>query len=131
MFIGMGMGVPIFSIVFGFFIGWFLAYKMSLDQIGIKEQMLKMLFYSILISGVTFVEMVMIWGWTVKYLFLENFNIANFGHPMILYDPKISFIGWLVLMIIISPLLQLLTAIFGFYITQIVFIKNNQTKNPI
>ncbi|OGJ72673.1 hypothetical protein A2454_02600 [Candidatus Peribacteria bacterium RIFOXYC2_FULL_55_14] len=41
----------------------------------------------------------------------------QFGHPFILYDPEASFIGWLVLMIILSPFLQLLTTIFAAYVT--------------
>jgi len=34
---------------------------------------------------------------------------------MILYEPKASFIAWLVLMIFISPFLQLLATVFGGY----------------
>jgi hypothetical protein len=39
---------------------------------------------------------------------------------MILYDPKASFIGWLVPMIFISPFLQLLTTVFGSYMTLLI-----------
>ena len=48
------------------------------------------------------------------------------GHPFILYDPKISFIGWLVLMMFISPFLQLLTTIFGSYLTLLRWLKSNR-----
>jgi hypothetical protein len=61
--------------------------------------------------------MAAIWGRTSILLLGENTDFADFGHPMILYDPKISFIGWLVLMIVISPLLQLLTSVFSSYLT--------------
>jgi hypothetical protein len=61
--------------------------------------------------------MAAIWGRTSILLLSENTDFADFGHPMILYDPKISFIGWLVLMIVISPLLQLLTSVFSSYLT--------------
>jgi hypothetical protein len=44
-------------------------------------------------------------------------DYENLGIPMILYEPKISFIGWLVLMIAISPFLQLLTTVFTSYLT--------------
>ncbi|MCC7557418.1 MAG: hypothetical protein KO217_01865, partial [Methanobacteriaceae archaeon] len=44
-------------------------------------------------------------------------NFVNFGMPLILFDPKISFMGWIILMIFISPFLQLLTTIFTAYIT--------------
>lgn len=36
---------------------------------------------------------------------------------MILYEPQISFIGWLGLMIVVSPFLQLLLTVFGAYLT--------------
>ena len=35
---------------------------------------------------------------------------------MILYEPLASFIGWQVLMVLISPFLQLLTTLFGSYL---------------
>jgi hypothetical protein len=44
-------------------------------------------------------------------------DFENFGHPMILFDPRISFIGWLILMIIISPIVQLMASIFSAFIT--------------
>lgn len=50
-------------------------------------------------------------------LFDPSADFSNFGHPFILYDPKISFIGWQILMMIISPFLQLLATIFGAFIT--------------
>jgi hypothetical protein len=46
-------------------------------------------------------------------LFEPGRDIANFGIPMILYEPLASFIGWIVLMVLISPLLQVLTTVFG------------------
>ena len=48
------------------------------------------------------------------FLFLIlNLLCIGAGIPLILYDPRWSFIGWMVLMIIISPFLQLLTIIFA------------------
>ena len=52
-------------------------------------------------------------------LFDPMSDFQNFGHPFILYDPKISFIGWSILMIFISPFLQMLTTIFASFITLI------------
>ena len=49
-------------------------------------------------------------------------DFANFGIPMILYDPKISFVGWLILMIFISPFLQLLTTLFSSHLTLLVWL---------
>jgi len=39
--------------------------------------------------------------------------LANFGIPLILYEPRASFIVWLILMIVISPFLQFLMTLFG------------------
>jgi len=41
------------------------------------------------------------------------FDAVQFGIPMILYEPKVSFIGWLALMIVISPVLQWLMMLAG------------------
>jgi hypothetical protein len=70
--------------------------------------------------------MVVIWGRTVLMLFDPAADFNNFGHPFILYDPKTSFIGWLILMILISPFLQLLTTIFASFVT----LMHNESKNP-
>ena len=61
--------------------------------------------------------MIAIWGKTIPMLFNPLSDFENFGHPFILYDPKLSYIGWLVLMIIISPFLQLMATIFSAFIT--------------
>ncbi len=46
-------------------------------------------------------------------------DLANFGIPPILYEPRASFIGWLVLMIAISPVLQLLMSLLGSHLALI------------
>jgi hypothetical protein len=69
-----------------------------------------------------------IWGRTIPMLFDPTADFQNFGHPFILYDPKLSFIGWLVLMIFISPFLQLLTTIFGSYLTLLLQLKSDSDK---
>jgi len=61
--------------------------------------------------------MIIIWGPISTMLLDPNANIANFGIPMILYDPKMSFIGWIILMVFISPFLQLITTVFTSNVT--------------
>jgi hypothetical protein len=61
--------------------------------------------------------MVAIWGPTISMLFDPGRDLANTEVPMILYEPRASFIGWIVLMIVISPALQLLTTLFGSHLT--------------
>jgi hypothetical protein len=68
--------------------------------------------------------MSIIWGNTISMLFNPSADFKNFGIPLILYDPKLSFMGWLILMILISPFLQLLTTIFTAYLTLLRWSRN-------
>ena len=117
---GAGMGVPIFCILFGFITGWVIIKIILLRTNDLNEVLKKSIKYGILTTLVTFILMLIIWGWATIAFFNNNCDFKNFGHPLILYDPKLSFIGWLVLMIVISPILQLLTTVFSFYITLLI-----------
>jgi prolipoprotein diacylglyceryltransferase len=113
------MGVPIFCILLGFPTGWYIA-KREYRKYKYSDILLqKILSTSALTSAFTFLLTVIIWGRMVLMLFDPIYDFNNFGHPFILYDPKSSFIGWMFLMIFISPFLQLLTTIFASYITLI------------
>jgi hypothetical protein len=111
--VGVGMGVPLLPILFGFPVGWYLGTHLVSDPRGFASALPRVLAWSALTSGLTFLEMVVIWGRTVPMLFDPTSDLANFGHPMILSSPKASFVGWLVLMILISPFLQFLMTVFG------------------
>ena len=111
--IGMGMGVPIFNIVFGFFVGRYIVGRLSFNKFEMKDILLQLFKGACVISCVTFVGMVLIWGWSILLLRGSDTEIENFGIPMILYLPRASLIGWLILMILITPFLQLLTTIFA------------------
>jgi len=115
--VGAGMGVPIFCILLGFPLGWYVAKRISISTQHSHLMYYKILKLSLLASVFTFLLMIVIWGGTIPMLLNPMSDFQNFGHPFILYDPKISFIGWLILMIFISPFLQLLTTIFASYIT--------------
>jgi hypothetical protein len=115
--VGMGMGVPIFCILFGFVVGWFIVRYVTATTVDIRRVLTKVLLYGAVTSAYTFMVMAVIWGRCVSMLFDAGADFANFGMPLILYDPKASFIGWLVLMIGISPFLQLLATVFGAYLT--------------
>ncbi len=114
---GIGMGVPILNILFGFLVGWYGARRAQILCRDRKKELLVIFRYSLICAGTTLIIMLAIWGTTFPMLFNPAADFVNFGHPMILFDPKISFIGWLVLMIIISPLLQLMASIFSAFIT--------------
>ncbi|MCX6233104.1 MAG: hypothetical protein NT175_00040 [Bacteroidetes bacterium] len=124
---GAGMGVPIFCILFGFLTGWGIIRILLLRTNDFNEILKKSIKYGIITTLITFLLMLIIWGIAIMLFFNQNYDFKNFGHPLILYDPKLSFIGWLVLMILISPLLQLLTTIFSFYMTLIIIKKKDNT----
>jgi hypothetical protein len=71
---------------------------------------------SLLAALFTFALMLIIWGKMLPMLFNPGTDFGNFGHPFILYEPKASFIAWLALMVLISPFLQLLAAIFASFV---------------
>jgi len=114
---GAGMGVPIFCILLGFPLGWYIASRIFISTGYSPVTNSRILKLSFIAASFTFLLMLAIWGRPILFLFDSSYDYQNFGHPFILYDPKISFIGWLILMIIISPFLQLLTTIFASFIT--------------
>jgi hypothetical protein len=122
--VGMGMGVPIFCIGFGFLVGWYLAKRATITTENVREVLRTVLIHAVVTSAFTFVVMSVLWGPTISMLLDPDSDFANFGIPLILYDPKLSFIGWLVLMILISPFLQLLTTLFSSYLTVLTWARN-------
>ena len=115
--VGMGMGVPIFCILLGFPLGWYIARRVTVTSESVKEILWRVFVCAIITSAITFIAMAIMWGSFATVLFDPSTDFQRLGIPMILYDPKISFIGWLVLMIFISPFLQLLTTVFASYLT--------------
>ena len=122
-----GMGVPIFCILFGFLTGWGIINILLLRTNDLNEILKISIKYGLITTLITFLLMLIIWGTAIILFFNQNYDLKNFGHPLILYDPKLSFIGWIVLMILISPFLQLLTTIFSFYMTLIIIKKKDNT----
>ena len=114
---GLGMGVPIFCILFGLPVGWYIARRVATRPFDTRRMLSKMLLGAALTSAFTFVGMALLWGRCIVMLFDPTADLANFGVPLILYEPVASFIGWLVLMIVISPFLQLLMTLFGSHVT--------------
>lgn len=117
LFAGIGMGVPLLCILLGFPVGWYLAKRLTLSKISLNDTLNDILKYAFYASVFTFILMIVIWRPISTMLLNPNADFANFGIPMILYDPKISFIGWIILMIFISPFSQLLTTVFASNVT--------------
>jgi O-antigen/teichoic acid export membrane protein len=125
---GMGMGVPFFCILLGFPLGWYITKRVSVSTEQHYQKYYKIFKVSLLAAIFTFILMLVVWGWTIPKIFDPSFDFQNFGLPNFLYEPKISFIGWHILMIIISPFLQLLTTIFTAFITLIRNEKKSQQQ---
>lgn len=117
--VGLGMGVPFFSILLGFPVGWYLAKRIYSPDLDLRVFLTGIFKYATISSGFTFLMMFVIWGMMIPMLWDPNADFVNFGIPMILYDPKASFVGWLLLMIVVSPFLQFLTTVFAANLTLI------------
>jgi hypothetical protein len=124
---GVGMGVPFFNIIFGFLVGWYIVKWVSVGTSEVNDILKRMLIYSCITAGVTFLGMLLIWGWSAKMLYSPEVDIVNFGIPQILYEPRMSLIAWLVLMIAISPFLQLLTTVFAGHLTLLSLYRKKKT----
>ncbi len=113
--VGAGMGVPIFCILFGLPVGWAIGIRVTRarDSRPARQALGRVLRWAALSAAFTCVLMAVVWGRAVGMLFDPAADLANFGIPLILYEPAASFVGWLVLMIVISPFLQFLMTLFG------------------
>ncbi len=126
--IGAGMGVPIFSLFLGFPVGWYAA-RCSANRGDSEFRSLRhVMSVALITSSVTGAAMFLIWGRCIPMIFDKTYDFANFGHPMILYDPWYSFIAWLVLMILISPFLQFLFTLLAAQATLVVV--SAGSRNP-
>jgi hypothetical protein len=122
---GAGMGVPIFCILLGFPLGWYITKRVSASTEQLYQKYHKIFKFSLFAVIFTFIIMLIVWGSAILIHIHSPSDIQNFGHPYFLYDPKTSFIGWIILMIIISPFLQLIVTIFAAFITLIRSEKNS------
>ncbi len=100
-----GMGVPVFCILLGVPVGVIGARRAEYFLREIRAAMQRVVRYALLSSGITMVAMVVVWGRLIPACF-GDVGPACYGIPLILFDPKASLVGWLVLMIIIAPLIQ-------------------------
>jgi hypothetical protein len=63
----------------------------------------------------TFAIMAVIWLPQLRKLAEPGFDAEEYGIPMILYTSTASFIAWIVLVVVISPFLQLMASVFSAY----------------
>ena len=114
---GLGMGVPVLCILLGLPVGWYIARRITVQSFDSRQMLSKMLLGAAITSAFTFVGMLFLWGPWIPMLFEPTADLADLGAPLILYEPLPSFMGWLVLMIAISPFLQFLMTLFGAHLT--------------
>jgi hypothetical protein len=111
--VGAGMGVPIFAILIGFAVGWFLPRFLPPGPEAAKPSRKSIFRAAFLFGGFTFALMAILWLPALPMLWNSQADLANFGIPLLLFEPRASFIAWELLMIVISPFLQVLAIIFG------------------
>ena len=124
--VGMGMGVPVFCILLGFVVGWYITRAAVVQTEAVEDVVRKFLPHAMATAGYTFVLMAVLWGRWLVILFDSSTDYATLGIPMILLEPKASFIGWEALMILISPCLQVLTTLFGSHIALLTWLRRQK-----
>jgi len=118
--VGMGMGVPFFNILLGLLVGVLIVRRIAVASTTPRMMLRKILSAAAFTAAFTFILMVLIWGFSLLMFFNSGADLSNYGMPLILFEPLPSFIGWLVLMIVISPFLQFLMTLFGAHLTWLV-----------
>lgn len=111
--IGMGMGVPLLTILLGAVVGWFLPEYLSLPAELGRDSLRALLRAAGLSSVISLVGLGVIWLPALSLLRDPAKDLTQFGMPLILYEPLASFIGWIVLMVLISPFMQFLMTLLG------------------
>jgi hypothetical protein len=111
--IGMGMGVPFFTILLGFPVGWLLPDFLDIRNQFHPSSWKKLINGALVSSSFSLALLCLIWLPALKWLFDPALDPAQFGMPLILYEPLASFIAWMVLMVVVSPILQFLVTVLG------------------
>ena len=110
---GAGMGVPIFCILLGLPVGRRIVSALRLGARPLAGSLTALLRAAALTSAVTLVLMAALWSLALPWLFRPSADIARFGIPLLLFEPRASLIAWLALMVFISPGLQFLMTLLG------------------
>jgi hypothetical protein len=66
-----------------------------------------------------------------SFFFDPQADIAHFGIPFLLYEPRASLVGWLFLMIVISPFLQMLTTVFAGNLTLLILYRKRRKNEHL
>ncbi len=129
--VGMGMGVPIFAILLGFPVGWYVGRRVLREGPVDAGKLLAMFRTAVATAAPTLAMMAVIWLPPLVMLRDPSFDPGRFGQPYFLYDPLLSFIGWIVLMVMVSPVLQAMAAIVGAFAAAAYGAPNPRSTLPI
>ena len=69
---GMGMGVPIFCILLGFPLGWYITQRVSVSIEQLRQKYYEIFRFSLLAAIFTFILMLVVWGWTIPKFFEQS-----------------------------------------------------------
>jgi len=109
--IGIGMGVPVFAIMLALPVGWWLGTRYAATEPTTHAALRALVLAAVGLAAVSFVVLLVVWGPYVPKAFDPAVDAVSFGIPLILYTSQASMIGWFVLMMVISPVLQLMTVV--------------------
>lgn len=124
--IGFGMGVPVFTILLGFPVGWYLA-NVRLRRLrdeaspepvkSIPVLVLKaLLIHAAALTLVTVAVLAVIWVPQLSIVADQSYEAREWGIPLILYTSQASKIGWMVLMLAIAPAAQFMAVLTGAFL---------------
>ena len=113
----LGMGFPIFCILLGVPVGWYIVETAGNRRLTDSEIRSEVLLGGVVTAAFTLVMMALLWGPSATLLFDGRTDLASLGVPLLLYNARASFACWLALMIVVSPVLQLLMTLFGAHLT--------------
>jgi hypothetical protein len=113
----LGMGVPIFCILLGVPVGWYVAER-GIER-GVPEGRVRTsaVRSGVATAAVTLFIMVLVWGRSVALFFAPGVDLAGVSIPPILYDVRASFVGWMALVIVVAPAVQVAMTLFGAHLT--------------
>lgn len=106
----LGIGTPFINVLSGFIIG---AYLPAAGEKSVDSRLrtsIKLAGYAILVTW-----LIMFANWTPALINAldPNFDYVHAGLPKFFSDPKLSYIAWLFLVIMVAPALQFVALIFS------------------
>lgn len=129
--IGLGMGVPIFAVLFGLPLGWYfggvsIGTRRMRDQLRPSEvsrlpllTLRRPVVQSAGVALATTLVLGVVWLPQLPSVFDTALSAHDWGIPLVLFGSQASKIGWMALMLVISPLLQFMAAVTGAVLRQV------------